>query len=145
VSLPLAATESLGGGLSRYYFAVSPGTTITRINLTVNAHFAVSDTVAIDQVQTADALPFIGTARQQILSLVPGGSVRNQGFLALESATSNLGHPLVYTYPAGFGWTPLLDEQHFEPLASLTPDVLQRALLDYATLAAPSSPHLPDA
>jgi hypothetical protein len=40
-------------------------------------------------------------------------------------------------FPGGFSLRMVLDEQHFEPLARLTHDVLQGALLSYASLAAP--------
>jgi hypothetical protein len=40
----------------------------------------------------------------------------------------------------GFALRMVLDEKHFEPLARLTHDVLQRGLVEYAALAAPRAP-----
>lgn len=107
--LSLAMVVDLGGGVSRYFFTLPAGTgTVTEFTFGGYAKWAVADTLAIDQVQGTDALPTSGTTRQQTFSMVPGGSVRTQGTVAVSSAASNLGNTLVFSYPSGFGWTPPL-------------------------------------
>lgn len=105
-----AATTSLGGGVTRYFFAVPPGTTTVPIlRITVSGRYtAGSDAFWIDQVQTVDALPFIGTARQRALSITAGGSVRTQGSIHVTHPSSPLGKTIVFTHPSGNGYLPSL-------------------------------------
>lgn len=104
-----SAQDVLGVGAVRYYYAIPAGVTaITDINVRALGLWTSGNTISIDQVRTSDAIPFIGSAKQNVASLVPGGSVRTQGSLAVQHASSALGSTLVYTYPAGLGWTPPL-------------------------------------
>lgn len=106
----LAAGQiDLGGGLTRIFYTVPPGTgTQSGFYLQAGGSWAVGGTLAIDQVQTSDSMPFFGSAKQRVAALVPGGSVRTQGSIAVEHASSALGSTLVFTYPAGLGWVPPL-------------------------------------
>jgi hypothetical protein len=106
----LVGVSDLGSGLKRFFYLI-PETVTSVATLTVwvggNAVTA-GDTVAIDKVSRWAALPFIGTARQKVLALIPGGSVRTQGSIKVAHATDSLGRVIVYTYPAGSGYQPPL-------------------------------------
>lgn len=66
-------------------------------------------TFEIDQVVKTDVRPSLGSTRQLIRSIAVSGSVRTQGRLAIEHATSALGDVIVYTYPdTGVGYVPAL-------------------------------------
>lgn len=106
----LAAVADLGGGTSRYFFAAPPGrTSASLLTFRVLGTYDTGvDTFWIDQVQTADAIPFLGTARQKAMSLIPGGSVRATGNLQIAHATNALGKTIVYTHPSGTGYLPPL-------------------------------------
>lgn len=109
-SLPLSGRVDLGGGLTRLFFGIP--TSITSVSYFIvqirGAWTTGADTFSTDQVQMADKLPIIGTARQKALSVVPGGTVRTQGSIQVAHATSSLGKTIVYTHPAGTGYLPPL-------------------------------------
>jgi hypothetical protein len=65
-------------------------------------------TLSIDKVSTWTGFPFIGTARQKAMALIPGGSVRTQGSIQISHASNALGKVIVYTHPAGTGYLPPL-------------------------------------
>jgi hypothetical protein len=115
---PLVATQDLGGGLIRYFFDASWwGTSITTfLRVTVKGSVPATGSASyfeIDQVQLADSLPFIGTARQRPMSLVPGGSVRTNGSIHVTHATASLGKTIVYTHPSSTGYLPPLSPWRF--------------------------------
>lgn len=69
---------------------------------------APSATLSIDLVQIANAIPAVGTARQQIATIDPGGSVTAEGDVIVEHATAGLGPTIVYSHPARGGQAPPL-------------------------------------
>lgn len=105
----LAATMDLGGGTFRYFFSVPEGTaSIAGFTLAIRGTWTSGKTFSIDQVQTSDSIPFLGTARQKAMSLVPGGSVRTSGSIQISHASNALGTTIVYTHPSGTGYLPPL-------------------------------------
>lgn len=98
------------GGFATTYFQLPPGLVSTA---SITFQFsrglgAGSVTISVDKVSQWTALPFIGTARQKALSLIPGGAVRTQGSIQVSHATSALGKVIVYTHPTGTGYLPPL-------------------------------------
>lgn len=107
--LSLATRVDLGGGLTRLFFTIPPGTgTVTPITFVGNGTWGVGSTLAIDQVQTSDSIPFFGTTRQKSLGIQPGGSVRTDGTVVVEHPTSALGFTMVHTSPTVAGYQPPL-------------------------------------
>lgn len=110
-SLTLAAVArvDLGGGITRVFFSIPAGVGVTTaLQFQFSGTWAIGSTFSIDQVQFADSIPVLGTARQKALALVPGGSVRTQGSIAVEHATNSLGQAIVYTHPSGTAYLPPL-------------------------------------
>ena len=70
---------------------------------------AVARAVVVDNINRSDIKPAIGTARQLVRTIEVAGSVRTQGSIAIEHATSSLGDVLAYFWPDdGSGYTPPL-------------------------------------
>ena len=109
---PMVAIQDLGGGLTRYFFDASWwGAQIPHLRISVTGNIPTTGSAAyaeIDQVQLANSIPFIGTARQRATSLVPKGSVRTQGSIHVTHASNALGKVIVYTHPSGTGYLPPL-------------------------------------
>jgi hypothetical protein len=110
---PIVATQDLGSGVTRYFFdgAGLGGSLPTPLRVRVIGSIPASGTAAyaeIDQVQLADTIPFIGTARQRATSLVPGGSVRTHGSMRIAHPSNPLGKVIAYTHPSGTGYLPPL-------------------------------------
>lgn len=102
------ATIATSGGWTTTYVKIPSGVTLARVFFVANFTNPATGTLTIDQVSIWTALPFIGTARQKALSLVPGGSVRTQGSIHVTHASSALGKTIVYTHPSGTGYLPPL-------------------------------------
>lgn len=69
---------------------------------------AASATLSIDQVLLANELPSTGTARQRTRIVAPGGNVPAEGDVLVQSPTNALGRTIVFSHPAGGGYTPSL-------------------------------------
>lgn len=111
IDAPLVSTQDLGSNLFRFFFQV-PGSVSSVTSLAVGVTHAGwplgSSAWSIDKVSTWTAVPFIGTARQKALSLVPGGSKKTQGSIQVAHDTDALGQVIVYTHESGTGYLPPL-------------------------------------
>lgn len=103
--------EPLAAGLTRSWYKVADSiSSVSVFNFTVihPANAAASATLSIDQVLLANALPASGTTRQKISSIFPGGNVPAEGTILVQHATAGLGQCIVFTHPAGGGYSPPL-------------------------------------
>lgn len=98
------------GTFTRSWYAVPDGsTTVNQFSFAVTHGLAASGTSAtlkIDQVQKANALPAVGTARQLTRTVAPGGSVTAEGDVIVQHPSAGLGQTIVYSYPSGAGYSP---------------------------------------
>lgn len=103
--------EPLAGGYTRSWYRMADSvTTVNTLELGTQhpANAAASATLSIDQVLLANALPASGTTRQKISTIFPGGSVPAEGTVLVQHPTAGLGQTVVFTHPAGGGYTPPL-------------------------------------
>lgn len=119
--MPMVAS-SVSGGWTTSYFAIPAGwTTTPKMLFRVFFPGAGTSTLSIDKFSIWNGLPFIGTARQKALGILPGGSVRTQGSIQVSHATSSLGKTIVYTTPTSTGYLPPL-RQWLSSSSGVTPD-----------------------
>ena len=113
------AQRATSGGFTESFFALPPGViSAATIDLLVNwTNVTVAQTLSIDNVSQWTGLPFIGTARQKAMSLIPGGSVTADGSLTVEHASNALGKAIVFTHPSGTGYLPPLRVWRFSGTA----------------------------
>lgn len=103
--------DPLAGGYSRSYYRLPADVTqLTSALLDVihGSGNTGSATLSIDQMQVMQALPMIGTGRQQIRTIQTGGSAPTSGSIDVVHATSGLAEVIVYTYETQGGYQPAL-------------------------------------
>ena len=122
-NLPESLRSESGGWTTSYYSVPAEISSFERFDVSIIVQGGGSaGTFQIDKVARWDSLPFIGSARQRSVSIITGGSVRTQGSIAVEHASSALGSTIVYTYPSGTGFVPALTPSFFSGPATPTPD-----------------------
>lgn len=69
---------------------------------------SAGETLSVDQIVQANALPASGTTQQNYATITPGGSVSTEGDVLVQHPTGGLGTVVVYSHPAGGGYSPPL-------------------------------------
>lgn len=107
--------EPLAASYIRSWYKVDDSvTSVTSIRLdTAHSPGTGTQTLSIDQVQKAATLPASGTTKQKSAIIKPGGSVPTQGDVIVQHATAGLGKTIVFSHPAGGGYSPPLRQWLF--------------------------------
>lgn len=102
--------EPLAAGYTRSWYKVPEATTgLTSIKFVIVQPLGSgSATLSIDQVTKSATLPSTGTTRQLTRTLDPGGNVPAEGDVLVQHETSGLGQTIVFSHPAGGGYSPPL-------------------------------------
>lgn len=116
----IQGTSSGGVWTGSIYYRLPAGVTWVRLSGEATGGGGTSY-VQVDQLRRQSRLPDIGTGRQKITALYPGGSAPAAGTLSIVSATSaRLDRTIVYTYPMGRPSPNLM--QHRTQSLTVTPD-----------------------
>lgn len=81
------------------------------VELNLNGKKGVgTQTLAVDQIVQANALPTTGTSRQVTRIIEPGGSVAAEGDVIVQHASAGLGRAIIHSHTAGNGYSPALSQ-----------------------------------
>lgn len=103
--------EPIGSGYTRSWYRVADSVSSVstfRFGIVHPKNSSASATLSVDQVVQANALPVTGTARQITRIIQPGGSITAEGDVIVQHATAGLGQTIVFSHPAGGGYSPPL-------------------------------------
>lgn len=97
-------------GYTRSWFRASDSVSTVpyvHVEINLNGRRGVgTQTLAVDQIVQANALPVTGTARQITRVIEPGGSVSAEGDVIVQHPSAGLGQTIIYSHPAGGGYSP---------------------------------------
>lgn len=97
-------------GFTRSWYNVGAVTSVTSFDFVLDLTMQGSgtQTLSVDQILLANALPATGTGRQLSRFVDPGGSVTAEGDVLVTHGTTGLGQVIVYSHPAEGGYSPPL-------------------------------------
>lgn len=103
--------DDLGGGLNRSWLQIKDSSSVgvyNTLSLSVAHGWEGTQYLEIDQVRQWPMLDGFGSLRQMAMAVPVDASVRSPGTVRVEHESAALGDVIVYSSPAGSGFTPPL-------------------------------------